>query len=419
VRAPRTQGVSAGRITLTSVRKYRFNTDVGLSNTIASSSTFILTTNARLTMITSRNRNKPAILRPLCRLLVLASVFAAVRSGACQDKDASQDPIPAAAAADTNATQKARAAMLMEGVWNSIEKIHAIDVRIVEVITSPDKTEQVEYLYAFDKERDLVRYDRHAADRLIQYAKNDSEVLWHSMRDGRVRGITRYARDYKITVDDASPYGFLTAPLLPGGAYLVKLTEEDLRKITNQMVHSQLAEFNETERNIELTFEYDMQQDPTQRGRSLMVLDREQGTMPTLVEQSLGPRDASPLTVNARTETVWKQVGDVWVPTSCRMANLELGQSWDLTYDWKHVNEPLPKELFTANGFAAPIGTLVMNNKLGGAPVLEEIVGEEPKLKDGPPSSPSSRIRIWIIAINVVAIALAGILWLVRSRTRR
>ena len=350
-------------------------------------------------------------------LLLFAIILVSAPVGKCQDTGSSD--VSNSSGSVVSAAEKQRAEMLFAGIWNAIETIHAIDVRIVEVHTARQESEQVEYRYAFDKERDLLRFDRDAGDRHTQYAKSDSEVLWHSMQGGQPRGIVRHPRDYEVKVYDARPCGFLTAPFFPGQGYLLKFPDDRVREITDKRLQNPFVDWSESEKQIDFTVEYDMKQKAGHRGRTRMVLDREQGTMPTLVEQSIGLGDSAELTITSRTETRWKQIGDVWVPATCQMSALDRGESWHLTYEWLQVNEPLSEDLFTAEGFAPPDGTLVMNKKLGGQPVLEEIIGEDVQLKDAPPRSPTINMRSWIVGINLFVIAMAAAYGLVRFWRKR
>ncbi|HRX78769.1 MAG TPA: hypothetical protein P5307_06880, partial [Pirellulaceae bacterium] len=118
---------------------------------------------------------------PDCRAISVSLAIVLVSATMGTSQDTGPGDLSNSSGSVVSAAERGRAEMLFAGVWNAIEAIRAIDVRIVEVHTAPQKTEQIEYRYAFDKELNFLRYDRKAGGRHTQYARNDSEVLWHSM----------------------------------------------------------------------------------------------------------------------------------------------------------------------------------------------------------------------------------------------
>lgn len=123
-------------------------------------------------------------------------------------------------------------------------------------------------------------------------------------------------------------------------------------------------------------------------------------------------------------EATWAQVNNVWVPKTFRIHDRTgLDDSttfwrYDHEFDWKSVNEPLPKDLFDIDKLGAKKGTLVVNYQRK-APIVERVIGvdnariegESPrKVGETGPQSNWGSLRALFTALNVaLVVSLASV----------
>jgi hypothetical protein len=105
------------------------------------------------------------------------------------------------------------------------------------------------------------------------------------------------------------------------------------------------------------------------------------------------------------TTTEWQQQQGLWVPVRMTHQGLVTKKDTELAFTWESLNEPLPDELFTAEGFESDEGTYIVDARLG-PPVITEIVGQEYSPPQ-PPDTPPRREWQWTPLRIVLASALA------------
>ncbi len=112
-------------------------------------------------------------------------------------------------------------------------------------------------------------------------------------------------------------------------------------------------------------------------------------------------------------------IGGVWVPHTFRIETRESApwfRSYQWTFAWESVNEPVAESLFTVEGMDLPKGTPVIDYRLG-EPILKGRIGEEPSSTAGQTPLPGflRRYGLWLVVLGGVAVACILVYWRVRS----
>lgn len=119
-------------------------------------------------------------------------------------------------------------------------------------------------------------------------------------------------------------------------------------------------------------------------------------------------------------DVTWKELGGVWVPTALVLREpFAEGkfQQYDLAFDWMSVNQPVAERYFGIDDFNAPVGTLVVDSRLGD-PVVVRTIGRPAPDADVKPRG-STHVYIWIlVCANIAVILFVGLLALRRWRLR-
>jgi len=162
---------------------------------------------------------------------------------------------------------------------------------------------------------------------------------------------------------------------------------------------------------------------PNQAVRRTVWLDESKGFAPVRMEVYTkqpgggGAYRTDPVFASALT---WVKISDVWLPKTYHnemsMGNGTIGETYDLTLEWDNVNQPLPQELFTAEGLSAPKGTYVTETRLG-RPYVAVVIGNT--FAPSPPPQPQSvkpaRPRLSLYGVGAAAVALllaaAAVYW--------
>jgi hypothetical protein len=269
----------------------------------------------------------------------------------------------------------ARAKFFFEGFWTAVEVIRTGVVTVTEVDLSwnkanpgPNGTPRTELFWAFDNETGNVRFDFTRGGRKTQFARNAKESLLWLPKAERERTVSRFPRDYKVTVHDAQPVDFRSVALTLHGAYRNKWSADQVREYCNDLTNATLTQLEEAATTVTLEYDWGKFEDnsPMLAGRTKVIFDRREGSLPVLIEEGYQWKGKEGEWITeTRTETQWKELSGVWVPHKCKLAAVRNPHALDLSLDWASVNGVVASDLFEMVGLDAPPTTLVLNHKLG------------------------------------------------------
>jgi hypothetical protein len=115
----------------------------------------------------------------------------------------------------------------------------------------------------------------------------------------------------------------------------------------------------------------------------------------------------------------WKQVGEVWVPTSLSLErNFNGPEVYHLDFEWRLVNEPPPGRLFEAQGLDVDPESVLVDRRLGDkAVVIGKIGGSNDNMR-GPVQQFAKDRMLVILVINLILLGLiAAYFWVRRQRS--
>ncbi len=123
----------------------------------------------------------------------------------------------------------------------------------------------------------------------------------------------------------------------------------------------------------------------------------------------------------SRCDVSWKEINGCWVPTTMRIwGNLREKdyESYDLTMEWSHVNEPLDPKLFTPAGITESKTAMVADMRLGQV-VLERVIPQPLPVATPKPVAPKPPSRLgWILLAQLIA-GGGFAWWYYRRKARR
>ncbi len=118
------------------------------------------------------------------------------------------------------------------------------------------------------------------------------------------------------------------------------------------------------------------------------------------------PRD--PVVVQ-RFETLWGRVDDFVVPLQSTATYFDgtggVRRVEKMRFDWKSVNKKVADELFTMEGLKLPVGTYIVDTRLG-TPIVEKVVGLDKDLPEASPPRRTSWMTMAIIAGTVLLLVV-------------
>lgn len=226
----------------------------------------------------------------------------------------------------------------------------------------------VKLFAAFDTEAELLRFDRVEPVRLNEsleratlpqdgwitgtltgkYVKSSSRVLYwldHTPKKGRTGGVGIYPASTPAPVQ-VSPFDLRSVGAMWYHSYLTNLQLDTLLIALNKQAVSGKAvvlgngitrlSFRVKTTETRIDFDETRQFVPLRCETYLCNKDGTAGNRPDFT-----------------TTTEWIQISGLWVPAALKLwyeAGPGSSTSYDLTFDWQKVNEPLPAELFQPRG---------------------------------------------------------------------
>lgn len=128
--------------------------------------------------------------------------------------------------------------------------------------------------------------------------------------------------------------------------------------------------------------------------------------------------------VRCESQFSWKLVDEVWVlhTLDIRDSKLDQIEHWQLSFDWKFVNQPVAAAHFDRHAWNLPVGSQVVDLRLGDdKPMLIDQVGTSFEA-DLPPAFDNHQVglgRRWLVIMNVVVVSVLLGAFLKRQRLRR
>lgn len=114
----------------------------------------------------------------------------------------------------------------------------------------------------------------------------------------------------------------------------------------------------------------------------------------------------------------WSRVNDVWVPHEWHEEETTgATKKRDLTFDWKSINGPIDKALFTPEGLG--VDDVIFHDRRFGKPVVISVRPEASAVNDISPAGRGYRKLLVIAAVNVVLVTVFLGRWLWRRRIQR
>ena len=123
-------------------------------------------------------------------------------------------------------------------------------------------------------------------------------------------------------------------------------------------------------------------------------------------------------------DVTWEQRNDVWVPTSIYLERHFNGrETYYSSLEWESVNQEPSAKLFEPDGLGVDPESVIVDVRLGVKPVVIGRIkdgGRPPTLRLPPPPSvaPKTSRLFWLLAGNVVALAVVGVAYLWRRNRR-
>lgn len=124
--------------------------------------------------------------------------------------------------------------------------------------------------------------------------------------------------------------------------------------------------------------------------------------------------------VKILSETTWREIDGAWVPQTYVLEdrfNVRV-KKYELAFDWESINEPVPEEVFSWEGFDLPIGTAIVDNRLGTPIQLGQVGGFVGPTEAEAESITRTRIVIVVAALSVGVILLSAFLRWRRERNK-
>jgi hypothetical protein len=344
-------------------------------------------------------------MRPLC--IALGALLVSVSHGAyCQGQD------------DRDAQ------FLLRGLLASREAIRSGDC-IAHVV---ERKNEIECRFAFDYARGVVRFEREdgVLGRSV-YVGTPEEVLVYATR---AEEINRHAPNTTPIIRGAMPFDLRRIGITGLASYNSDMTFDKLRKVMLSWRAEREVADGVTSLILESPPASDKLKDGTlmyTRARHKFVLepgdDVNAVTLDVIVRQSTdeaGERGVLEQ-LNQSTATKWKKLEDVYVPIECEMVgNPKTKPSiTKIRFDWRSVNRPVDDSLFTIESLGAPVGTSIINHRMG-KPIFEGRLGDPKKLaameKTSHVADESGGIRWSYVGIVGAAVLCACCAIVVRRR---
>lgn len=158
--------------------------------------------------------------------------------------------------------------------------------------------------------------------------------------------------------------------------------------------------------------------DPNMKGRWTreVVIDTSRSYLPLAMLEGVTrennlpsePRDggsSSLFTVDYTATFEWTNVGGTWVPRRWNYKEFSGEQGGEYTFQWKSVNKPLSKDVFSLDSLSLPKGTLIVNNVTGQS-FIEKTVGGMPAASghDTVQLVPKEGMATWLLILNISCI---------------
>jgi len=308
---------------------------------------------------------------------------------------------------------------LIQGFKHERERLRSAFVNIDYGADIHSRTGKVErpardhILYAFDYDRDKVRFDRSRGDRTVKYIRCSSYALVAGMKNKVVEsGVVgklgpEDSPGHLAQFFDLRCLGLLNLSELqrekPFHSFPVVMDAFQSGRFSSAIVQVQEEEngiFAVTKKSgdVELRIWFD-----TQRGYS-----------PIRIEQVLTPKDTKEPIVLHSCKTEWEQVAGVWIPI--RSADIDRkGRKKEMNLRWEKVNEAVPQRMFDLKDFDIESTTLLVDSRVN-PPLIEKVMTFDTPIES---KSDNTNLRRWLIALNAVIVCLIGLLLVLRQRYKK
>lgn len=121
-------------------------------------------------------------------------------------------------------------------------------------------------------------------------------------------------------------------------------------------------------------------------------------------------------------EVTWQQLSGVWVPKTFRIENTIIPNrtlSYDLSFEWESVNEPVAESLFTPQGLGIKRKAVVIDQTLGTPIITHQLNYPIQLLEEEEDSAPRPRKRTVFLIYLGSALAVGFLALLVRRLWKR
>jgi hypothetical protein len=333
-----------------------------------------------------------------------------------------QVPTPVDSSHLTPADRQELAAILA-GIPQSLNQIHSGHVRFAERRTSGAKATELHHEQWFDDGYQLILSSTEKGIDRTVFGRNGEESFTAQARVGGPGIVSVRLPAERPTAHEARPLDVRSLPI--GGPFLISVrwSLDELWKtiqasLTVDRARSYLKRADGT---VEIVVQPPIPD--TEKPRSSwmrLVLDRNAGGAPVLIEQwSLAAGAAEPA-LDWRSTTHWQAMGGTWVPVLWR-AEDPPSQQVNIQLEWSTVNTPIVSERFEAAALDMPRGTPIWDHRLGHAILREKIgyPGVARRASFSRVEPPRSHVRTWILVANVALILTFLIVTVVRRRRTR
>lgn len=224
------------------------------------------------------------------------------------------------------------------------------------------------YDFWFDFNHKRIRTDRSGDDGKTQAVWTKGGVIFHAQTSGV---ITTYPPDHRLPINEISKLDFRVSGFAQGAeAYLFDLTQfEELLSLTKEAIKDVSVG------NGIVRISWSVPRGDSARLERVGYYFDDQFNAVRIVDKIVS--NDGELQASATARFRYTTLNHTEVPLTCQYTFTPANgktETMDWSYTWKSLNEPIPETIFTAKGLGARGGTLIVDARQAGQPIIESTV---------------------------------------------
>lgn len=236
-------------------------------------------------------------------------------------------------------------------------------------VLATGRTIEGEFKFWFDHSINGFRVDRMDGERKMQAVWTPAYVLYHPPTSGV---ISRFRSDYVVSSTEVPKLDFR----FHGLAQAPEFFHYDLMQFKEHVLNDGTVESINVN-GSEVRVEWEAPRGPQQARFSRTIwFDESRGFVTTEIRDLITSEDGTQVLDEGAGSFTYLEKNGILVPDVCTYEHSTAASkdSWSLRFEWENVNQAIEPTVFEALGLNAPGGTMIVDSRLGGEPLVEATI---------------------------------------------